>query len=132
MYLRNVTNITYLARERLALGADLTGWGVGRTGVLRCLPICPHSAWADFVSALRDDATLVDWADLGLELGFLVADLRGLEDATTERLLPVLVIRSLLASPTVCVGSTGLSKGCVWGVRSRAITRLSQDITCPQ
>jgi hypothetical protein len=109
--LRNVTNITYLARERLALGADLTGWGVGRTGVLRCLPLCPHSAWADFGSALRDDATLVDWAELRLELDFGVADLGGLVDVATEGLLPACRVRPLLASPAVCVGGTGLSKG---------------------
>ena len=95
------------------MGADLAAWGVWRTGVLRCLPFCPCSAWADFGSALRDDATLVDWAELRLELDFGVADLGGLVDATAERLLPVLVVRTLLASPAVCVGGTGLSKGLV-------------------
>jgi hypothetical protein len=93
------------------LGAGLAAWGVGRTGVLRCLPLCPCSAWADFGSALRDDATLVDWAELRLELDFGVADLGSLVDVATERLLPACGVRTLLASPAVCVGGTGLSKG---------------------
>ena len=95
------------------MGADLAAWGVWGAGVLRCLPLCPCSAWADFGSALRDDATLVDWAELRLELDFGVADLGSLVDVATERLLPVLVVRTLLTGPTVCVGGTGLSKGWV-------------------
>ena len=93
------------------MGADLAAWGVGRTGVLRCLPFCPCSAWADFGSALRDDSTLVDWAELRLELDFGVTDLGSLVDVATERLLPACGVRTLLTGPTVCVGGTGLSKG---------------------
>jgi hypothetical protein len=97
------------------LTAYLACWRVWRTGVLRCLPLCPDSAWADFGSALRDDAALVDWATLALELGFLVADLdwgRGLVVAT-EGLLPALRVRTWGAGPAIGVGGTGLSVGWV-------------------
>ncbi len=93
--------------------AYLACWRVWRTGVLRCLPLCPRAAGADFGSALRDDAALVDWATLALELGFLVADLdgrRGLVVAT-ERLLPRGVVRTCLTGPAVGVGCAGTSVG---------------------
>ena len=96
------------------MGASLTAWGVGRTGVLGCLPLCPSVLGADFGSALRDDTALVEGAELRLELDFGVADLGSLVDVATERLLPALVVRTLLTSPTVCVCSTGASKGGVW------------------
>jgi hypothetical protein len=111
--LSNCSNIACLTAYGLRLGADLAAWGVWGAGVLRCLPLCPSVLGADFGSALRNDATLVDWAELRLELDFGVADLGGLVDVATERLLPACGVRTLLTSPAVCVGSTGLSKGWV-------------------
>ncbi len=48
----------------------LACWRVRRTGVAGCLPVAPDVLRADFGAALRDDAAVVDWAALGLELGF--------------------------------------------------------------
>jgi hypothetical protein len=75
--------------KSLLLVAYLACWRVLDARVAGCLPLAPDVLRAGFGSALRDDATLVDWAALGLELGFDLAgaDLRGLV-ATTERLLP--------------------------------------------
>jgi hypothetical protein len=62
------------------------------------------------LAALGDDAALVDWAALALELGFLVAgdDLRGLVVAA-EGLLPALRVRTWGTGPAVGVGCTGVS-----------------------
>jgi hypothetical protein len=114
------------------LAAYLACWRVRRAGVAGCLPLCPRAAGADFLAALGDDAALVDWAALGLELGFLVAgdDLRGLVVAT-ERLLPRGRVGSWSAGPAVGVGCTGVSKGCVVSPRSRAIARIILRMTSP-
>jgi len=108
--LGNAPRITCLAAESLSLAAYLACWRVLRAGVADCLPLRPDSAWADFGAALRDDATLVDWTALALELGFLVADsdLRGLVVAT-EGLLPRGWVRTWGARPAVCVGCAGVS-----------------------
>ena len=66
----------------------LACWRVRRAGVACCLPVCPRPAGADFGAALRDDAAVVDWAVLGLELRFLVADWGWRVDVWAERLLP--------------------------------------------
>jgi hypothetical protein len=116
------------------LTAYLACWRVRRAGVACCLPLCPRAAGADFGSALRDDAAVVGWAALGLELGFAVADLdlRGLV-VGAEGLLPALRIRTWGAGPAVGVGCAGVSVGCVWTPRRRAIAvvRLRKNITAP-
>lgn len=70
------------------MGACLACWGVWRTGVACCLPVAPDVLRTDFVFSLRDDAGVVGWTTLGLELDFGVADLRGWVDRWAERLLP--------------------------------------------
>jgi hypothetical protein len=114
------------------LAAYLACWRVRRAGVAGCLPLCPRAAGADFLAALGDDAALVDWAALGLELGFLVADgdLRGLV-VTAEGLLPALRVRTWGAGPAVGVGCTRVSVGCVVSPRSRAIARIILRMASP-
>ena len=88
------------------MGACLACWRVRGAGVVCCLPIGPCSGWTSFGFALRDDAGVVGWATKRLELDFGVAGWRCGVDVWAERLLPRLVVGSLLASPTIGVGGT--------------------------
>ena len=115
------------------MAAYLACWRVRRAGVADCLPLCPRTAGADFGFALRDDAAVVCWAALGLELGFAVADLdwrRGLV-VWAEGLLPALRVRTWGAGPAVGVGCAGVSEGCVWTPRRRAIAVIRLRMASP-
>ena len=88
-----------------------TGIGVELPAALRDLAVCTGSCFL----LVPFDATVVDLT----AFGFFGEGCRTGDwdwrwvDVRTERLLPTGVVSSLLTSPTVCVGGTGLSKGWV-------------------